>query len=130
MCLFRFGSLLLLYLHSNMFLLIRYSWSHLHLRIPLFTFQYVSINTPNTFSFFQPVPYLHSNMFLLIRKSGTRVCPGYIHLHSNMFLLIPMRNYLQSVINLYLHSNMFLLIPQIAIAFFNVIFIYIPICFY
>ena len=76
------------YLHSNMFLLIRF-WeviSELYL------------------------PNLHSNMFLLIQSGWSDFRWFLRHLHSNMFLLILCLTISAFRSIRHLHSNMFLLI--------------------
>ena len=53
-----------------------------------FTFQYVSINTPELQQIFDRYQYLHSNMFLLILGIRSHLINCGNNLHSNMFLLI------------------------------------------
>ena len=121
-------------LHSNMFLLIHYNVQSCYLRIELFTFQYVSINTISAllvtlerihFTF----QYVSINTYSLVLLAS-----DYRTLHSNMFLLIQsMRavnqlmwpNFTFQYVSINtdrcrwtrrvffsLHSNMFLLIPD------------------
>ena len=61
-----------LYLHSNMFLLIRRPIIDTMQCVFIFTFQYVSINTPCPHHFVHKKRHLHSNMFLLIRVVSHR----------------------------------------------------------
>ena len=161
-------------LHSNMFLLIRKSrvkdgsrevtlHSNMFLLIPaddlrelyagiIFTFQYVSINTPACCIISICRLSLHSNMFLLIHDLGAERSTEYMPLHSNMFLLIRCRlsgserprltfTFQYVSINtivlrdftgrfLSLHSNMFLLIHPRRYAVAGLGDLYIPICFY
>ena len=119
-------------LHSTMFLLIRYTL-HCPVRFAIvftfhyvsintqpllspvrcsyaFTFHYVSINTILTMFHRCSLLTLHSTMFLLIRRPDRYRVEGYKSLHSTMFLLIRMRVLLGDPDHLPLHSTMFLLI--------------------
>ena len=144
---------IMIYLHSNMFLLRRCADRALIQCVFWFTFQYVSIKTTIWLTVLvAPLPYLHSNMFLLRPSYACTVEHYRRNLHSNMFLLRPCRMWAlhppvkaftfqyvsiktltraaADIINGDLHSNMFLLRLKKNWKKPVLQHIYIPICFY
>ena len=140
-----------LYLHSNMFLLFPAAIRSA-IRLPLFTFQYVSIisdfatagvltELEFTFQYVSIISFaVHcafcnqfsfTFQYVSIISWFARCNPsGFHNLHSNMFLLFRKCILNRAVFLEYLHSNMFLLFLVFLIQNRHKKKIYIPICFY
>ena len=118
------------YLHSTMFLLIR--WKHwlTGARTSTFTFHNVSINTDTQkFAFLFEFEFTFHNVSIntiVIHQMSIHIS----YLHSTMFLLILSLRRITMWWNIHLHSTMFLLIPRKRTYCICILQIYIPQCFY